>query len=546
MLSSLSIRIKIALPAIIGVSALLLVCLIGYVGISSQGQVLHDMAETQFKRTQQINNIALDLHGARGGFYRLLAMIQANASTDSIKKYASEQLDQLDQSSQALADWSKAGISSAEEEQMISRLLSAIEAYRKETASALDMIDVDPNMTSMMIQSADTKFDNSSEVLHELVSLREQSASSAAKEAEESTSHILAFFLIASLAFTTGAITLAFLLARSVRVSIERLVHSIRHAESGDLTRNTPPLSNDDIGQAQGAFERLRQNMLDLIGQIQSRVDIVRETAGQIRGESSQQQDYITQQASAIDSTAVSVEEISTSMAQIANISQEAERAFSNTHQQTIEAMATASAMDQATEEIFSSIQNNAEMASNLKTYSKEIETIVHVIRDIADQTNLLALNAAIEAARAGEQGRGFAVVADEVRNLAGRTASATVEIARVISTVVNETDRAYQNISSSQDAIDKGRERAREISTMIGRIQGEANSSLSRIKELTHTLGEQDAALQLIAQSVESLTARMNASRELAITSAEHAQVLGNEMKPLTDAIGRFRTSHL
>jgi methyl-accepting chemotaxis protein len=153
---------------------------------------------------------------------------------------------------------------------------------------------------------------------------------------------------------------------------------------------------------------------------------------------------------------------------------------------------------------ISETVNASAGALQELDATADEITTIVGVIRDIADQTNLLALNAAIEAARAGEQGRGFAVVADEVRKLAERTAQSTSQIAGMISKVQASSRHAVAQMQESVDQVSKGVELAREAEQSIGLIQQNSSKVAEAVNEISLAIREQGVAAREIAQNVE------------------------------------------
>jgi methyl-accepting chemotaxis protein len=181
----------------------------------------------------------------------------------------------------------------------------------------------------------------------------------------------------------------------------------------------------------------------------------------------------------------------------------------------------------------------SAKTIRELESYSGEISTIVGVIKDIADQTNLLALNAAIEAARAGEQGRGFAVVADEVRKLAERTAKSTQQITGMIDKVQSGARRAVDEMEASVKRVSDGVELAHQAGNSISSIQSASARVLQAVADIDHALKEQGVAAREIAQNVERVAQMTehgsDASRQ-ASGVAEDVVKLSAELKRLAD----------
>ncbi|HRM70355.1 MAG TPA: methyl-accepting chemotaxis protein [Thauera phenylacetica] len=183
-----------------------------------------------------------------------------------------------------------------------------------------------------------------------------------------------------------------------------------------------------------------------------------------------------------------------------------------------------------------------AQKIQQLVARADEVGTIANVIKEIAGQTNLLALNAAIEAARAGEQGRGFAVVADEVRGLAERTAVATVQIEKVIEGIQNETRATVGAMAEVSSQVDGGVALVDDATDSLHRIRSTAGEALERIREVAYATGEQSSASTEIARQVQTITEMADGtsgSMHSVVVAAEQLQGLAAELDAL---VGRFR----
>ena len=276
---------------------------------------------------------------------------------------------------------------------------------------------------------------------------------------------------------------------------------------SGDLTIQLPVESADEtgqiakhfntfIGQLRTMFLEVRQNTVRLTSGV-AKIDEMTHT---ISGDADAQSEMASQ-------SAATIEEITVSLNVISDNTRDADTAVRKTGADSI---ASADAVTNVAGEIArisESVSKLAEVLEQLDGRSQQISGIVNVIKGIADQTNLLALNAAIEAARAGEQGRGFAVVADEVRKLAESTAQATVKIVEMISAMRHESENAVARMTETQNSVNTGVTMAEEASRRIREISEQTRGVVNQIQEIALSAGEQSAATTVMAQSAERLS---------------------------------------
>ena len=291
-------------------------------------------------------------------------------------------------------------------------------------------------------------------------------------------------------------ITLLLLLAMSLRRRLGYITERLKDITTGegDLTKRIEMDSSDELGIMAGYFNQAWDKLDHMIAQVVEHATLVGTYAGQLAIES--QRIVRSSREIAVQSSAVATasEEMSATSNDIArNCSMAAESSSLTSRvassgqgvvQQTINRMGS----------LKQEVQSSATVIAQLGASSERIGQIAGTIQDIADQTNLLALNAAIEAARAGEQGRGFAVVADEVRALAERTARATREIGEMIASIQCETGQAVAAMQRSVAEVDQGVHEANESGTALGRIIGQVDDVAMQVSQIATAAEEQTA----------------------------------------------------
>nr|WP_145253743.1 methyl-accepting chemotaxis protein [Pseudomonas sp. DE0157] len=334
----------------------------------------------------------------------------------------------------------------------------------------------------------------------------------------------------------------AWVITRQIILPLREALRGAERVASGDLTLHEPSRRRDELGQLQASMQRMTQGLRDLIGGIGDGVTQIASAAEELSAVTEQTSAGVTNQKVETDQVATAMNQMTATVHDVARNAEQASEAAVMADQQAREGDRVVSEAVAQIERLASEVANSSEAMSQLKGESDKIGSVLDVIKSVAQQTNLLALNAAIEAARAGEAGRGFAVVADEVRSLAQRTQQSTEEIEELIAGLQSGTQRAASKMDSSRQLTDSTVELTRRAGSSLENITRTVSSIQAMNQQIATAAEEQTAVAEEINRSVinvRDISDQTSAASEQTASSSVELARLGTHLQGL---VGRFK----
>jgi methyl-accepting chemotaxis protein len=354
----------------------------------------------------------------------------------------------------------------------------------------------------------------------------------------------LAFnFIIIGLVVIVAVVIVAWRISRSIYSSLggepSYAASVVGSITNGDLSQ-TIVHSSGKLSLLTSVAQ-MQKNLREMIHSIQQGAVELGHAAVGLSGQMHQLDSASQQTSDATTATAAAIEEMSVTIEHISYSAGETEKNSASSTQLAADGEQLVNDAAKAIQDVSVRVEEASGMIEGLVKRTHEIDSIASVIKNIASQTNLLALNAAIEAARAGEQGRGFAVVADEVRNLAQRTSLATEEITSMITSIQNDTGSVVISMSAVTPQVLQGVQMAEKAATALRDINREASATLVQVREVATSTTEQSLASASVAENIERISNMVEATAESVGQANSNVQSLERLAQELKTSVSRF-----
>ncbi len=539
-MQNIGVAARIKLMAALSFLLLLVLAVVGGKVINSETQSIRNIQENSLPSIVMIANARLALMKVRVNIY------QAMLLKDELRSKALKNIAKNQEEAQKLLDGYDKMVVSDEDKRLLDEEKKAVQAYfdvLNNKVIAFINQGYEDQAVEVVLKEGGPLGNAALEALDAHVSFNEQLAAADARTAtaEAKTGQDFAIGLAVLSLLLVGGISI--LITRDVQSRLARMSNFMTHvSESLDFSRREKIVRMDELGKVGHALNVLMDKLTASLKEMAANSSAVAAASEQLATSSSQVAAAAGLQSEASSNVAATVEEMTVSINHVGDRAQEADRLSVQSEKLAQEGGAVILQTASDIHDIAGSVRHAAELIESLEASSKQISGVVAVIREVAEQTNLLALNAAIEAARAGEQGRGFAVVADEVRKLAERTGHSTQEIAQTIEMMNEKASLAVASMNNAVGKVDIGVKRAQETSASIQQISSGCHDAVETVGEISSAIREQGAATNNIAAQIEKIAQMSEESSAAAGETAQAARGLDELAHRMKAEVGRYQ----
>ena len=526
------IRYKLLIAPVI---SMILIGVIGYVNYSAmdqQKEIAKEGFKKEFDAYQRIIRIVTDLKDLNTLNYRNTVFYVGDNDDEKFEKLYNDLFQEFKNNSDKLKQELDRPDLSKVQKKKISESLKLLEEYISASMEASSLISIDVAATITSIQYADTKFVELNKLFNQILKEGKDKTNESIEITIQLANNAILVSLILLISVILISFLISFFLSNKITEQILEVEKIITNVSSGDLSQTITMSSSDEIGDMSRDFNTLILKLREILtGSIKQASDKLHAYSGDLNSTCELAVQSLKGQQQETESVDIAVAEMADTTNMLAESTNKIADSANDANQGVADTSHVMEAAVTVVNDLAKQISSGGEVASELGKDSEHIGIVIDVIRNIAEQTNLLALNAAIEAARAGEQGRGFAVVADEVRVLAHKTQESTEEIQGVIAGIQDRVNEILSVMENGQHQAQESVECTKNSEHSLATV----TDSIKDICEMSITTASAIEELSLVANNIQKSTGEIKDSGSSTVQQAAKVKDFCEVMKKMS-----------
>lgn len=541
---SAGIAVKVYLAPAISILCLILVATVSLSGLADLRGRLEAVAATRLAILQQSMALAREMESVNSEFFQRLTWEAAGQSAERLKQREERLNQRLDQLSNDLQALSKAQGIDPEDSKALSTAAADLVTFRKNVFDSLAITDTGLGMAATVVSTAEKSYDAIKKTLAAVADRQHSAVDDSVRDALSSSSTRQYVVFVGLLIAVVVSAAVGWVVAGNLRRVAKEIDDASRELQNGNLTRRVSVTTADELGRASVAFNAVMDSFQESVRLIRQHSDALHQASERLANAASVVEQSSTRQNDAAGSVAASVEELTVS---INSSAEDAAVVVDSSHEMLKSGrlgLASVKELSVAMDSARASVAHIDEAVQGFLDGSAQISSTSQQVKEIAEQTNLLALNAAIEAARAGEQGRGFAVVADEVRKLAERSATAATHIQSVTTSLSQQSAAVSKAVGSGLEEIARSQSEVEDVLSAFASVEKGMTQSDTGIQNIAGGVRAQSTASAEIAKNIEHIVNMVEENVAASSLSSSISLEIKGIAEQTRSSVARFHVS--